>query len=207
MKRTLMLLGLASLTLVLLFGCEKSKQTTGTDGTTGEPTPNALALARTLHPILANGSDTLTVHATVVDSKGRGLGNVGVAFGTTQGTIPPFATTDASGTARVVLTAAASATDVVGTVSVDVAVAKMAAPLDPGAMLIVTGPALSQALIEQAIRERAKEISIAGSTNNAKTTLHDEGTVLMRGVTLRLQADPGSDSGRRDQLEPPSREL
>ena len=53
MKRTLMLLGLACLTLSLLVGCDKSQETTGTDGNTDGSQPDAIALARTLRPILA----------------------------------------------------------------------------------------------------------------------------------------------------------
>jgi hypothetical protein len=192
MKRTLMLLGLACMTLVLLTGCENAEDTTGTDGTNGEPQPDALALAQTLHPILANGSDTVAVRVTVVDSKGRGIADVGVSFQTTHGTITPYATTRGDGTAEVVLTSAASAADIVATISAETEVAKTGARLGAGSALIVSRAPLSDELIAQFLVRRASLPSGAPSKTAPAGTLRDEVTVLMRGLTLEVQADPAT---------------
>ncbi len=189
MKRTLMLLGLACLTLSLQVGCEKSKETTGTDGTNGGSQPDALALARALHPLLANGSDTVTVTVTVVDAKGRGLGNVGVGFQSSHGTIAPYATTGSDGTAQVALTSGASTSDIVATVTAETQTSKTGVPLGAGAAVIVSRSALSNELIDQVLRSRALRPAANGKSAPAGT-LHDEVTVLMRGITLHVEANP-----------------
>jgi len=192
MRRTILLLSVAVLLMALTVACEKSEDVTGAggNGTTDTPKPDDLALASSFRPVLANGMDTLAVRATIVDEKGRGIGNVGVSFSTTHGRIQSYATTNDKGVAIAVLTAAASRTDIVASVRAEVPAGKTGAPLHERTLLLITRAPLSADLMARAASERFAPggQSIALPAGN----LRDEVSILMRGVSIALGAEPSA---------------
>jgi hypothetical protein len=207
MKRSAILLGLAVLLLPLTTSCEKQEKVTGTsgeeifnDGSAG--VPDSLVLARSFAPLLANGVDEISIQATVVDGRGRGLENIGVAFTTSHGAVEPFATTDQDGVARTTLTSAASVEDLVATVTARASsdsVGKSAGDSGNGGLgahVLLSRTPLSPGVIAAVLprlREAAEDpgASLAGAPATSSTGIvFDQVSVPMTGITLSVDANP-----------------
>jgi adhesin/invasin len=209
MKRMFRLFGVVIVAAALLAGCDKEEDgggPTGPGGGTGG-VPDALALARTFPPLLANGVDAIPVRATVVDGQGRGLEGVGVFFTTSRGSIEPFATTDEDGVATTTLTSEASAADIAATVNAlavsdtgDVAAAlrPLGASVDwsalrrlpAGATLVVSREPLGGDLLATAI-DMKRDGRLAPPATLGTADAEDQAQVPMRGITVSLAATPG----------------
>jgi hypothetical protein len=193
MKRILGILGGLALALTLVSGCDKSSDITG-DGTTpgnGTNLPDSLALARVFPRLLANGVDQVTVYATVVDARGRGLTGIGVRFRTTRGTVTPFGTTDNSGVAQATLTAAASTSDLIATVTADADQDTSGRAVAQDARIVMAGRALTPALRSQ-VAASASGLDREGPLALAAATVLDAVDVPMTGVTIALAASPST---------------
>jgi adhesin/invasin len=187
---------------ILVVGCEKTNDVAGPgdtsppDTTTSEA--DSLALTRTFSPLLADGTDQVTMRALVVDAQGKGLDNVGVAFTATHGTIEPFATSDRRGEAAAVFTGEASATDQTAHVTAQVVTEKSASSLPNGACLVISRVALSPALRLRALKPQLAADPTATSrgagagpgAQGASGGLTSSVDVPLRGITVSLEVDP-----------------
>lgn len=205
MKRILTWIGAAALSCALLVACDNDGDVTGIvddDGDVITGTPSELVIARQFDPLLANGIDDTEVSATVVDSRGRGLGNIGVRFTTTHGTIEPFATTNNAGLATTTLTSVASVTNVTATVTAvastrtDAAAPGTVIPasIPSDAIVIVSRKPLSQEAILKAIEGRVPELGSRRLTpaGETPTEVTDQVMIVMKGITVALSASPST---------------
>ena len=206
MKRALLVLLSVALTLGVGVGCEKDDDADNDGGTTPEPSevPDDIALARTFPPLLANGTDEITIYATVVDATGRGLEDVGVIFTTSEGTIEPFATTNSSGVAQSTLTSEASPTDLTAVVTATASTAtsegKTASPGAPSAgraapasaVVFVTNAPLSDSLYQTARVRRLDQATPMSVVLAGAEIISDEVQVPMTGITLAMTPNPAT---------------
>jgi hypothetical protein len=193
MKRLALVLFMTAAIFGSMPGCEKAEKTTEPDnngtGTGTTPTPSDLILARTFAPILANGVDQVTIFATVVDAKGVGVTGVAVHFAATAGTIDALATTGTGGAASATLTGVASQTDVTATVTASTSTG--ATSTAQGALVLTRVPPDPE-VIAQALAARSDLVEGTRSlvASPPGTSVQDQVSVLMRGVTLALSASP-----------------
>lgn len=193
MNRRLLILVLAVLALGVVVGCEKTENITSTDPT--EPTtsaePDELALAASFPALLANGVDEVVIHATVVDSEGRGLPDIGVTFSSSHGTVTPFATTDAGGKAQATLTSEASSSDITATVTASAGTGQSQMHFKQGASVLLSNAPLSRSIIENAISAKRDGAGVV-PLSVPMDAVQDVATVQMTGVTLLVSANPAT---------------
>jgi adhesin/invasin len=194
MRRVWLLFALCVLGGLAVAACDKTETTIVDPGTPGEGEPGipaALALARNVPPVLANGEDGVDIFVTVVDADLRALSDVGVGFSTTAGSIDPFATTNANGVAQTRLTSAASFADIVATVTAVAVADTSGTPLPPQLEVLVTREPVSADVLAEARTAfwTRPAPGVAGSAQ--QESVSDQITVRMLGVTMTLSATPG----------------
>jgi hypothetical protein len=181
----------------IIPGCEKKDEISGPDGIDGTPdVPSDLVLSRTFPPLLANGFDEVTVRATVVDGRGKGLADVGVLFSTTRGTIEPFATTGSDGIAETILTSVASTEDTIyATVTAEASSGSEAdteeVAVAQDAIVLVSSRPLSREAITEALATHGGGRP-TGAVPLADDDIEDQVEVMMIGVTLTVEANPST---------------
>ncbi|RPJ48686.1 MAG: hypothetical protein EHM19_01790, partial [Candidatus Latescibacterota bacterium] len=185
-------LGLLGLALAILLACE-AKDEGGPTGPGTLPTDDPV-VGRGAGVLLADGSDSLMVHAFVFSEWGAPLQGIAVRFTTSVGTITPAAVTDADGLASAVLRSRYSASDLSAEVCATIPERADSSALPSGK----TAPTLAPPALQEGARivrlasaeEGAGSLEKAAVTEAALMTASRSACMsqTMLGVTVRVSA-------------------